>query len=185
VKISFILKLPSRKYIHRKKGHCDLCHKYSVSLRSDTNILFYCAKCIKDGAARSAAVSCLLDLAFSQPNQPTEPSQPLHSRKSRLDRWRCVIYHLEGIKKKFIRNRLRTTYRTINRWINQYVTSNNDELKEKKRRGRKRKLSNDDVNEIVNYTKKTKFVTPASIKFRFSLKFSKYVYMLILLTMFD
>jgi transposase len=52
-------------------------------------------------------------------------------------------------------------------------TSSDEELKEKQRRGRKRKLSEETVGEIVNYTKKTKFTTPASIKFHFGLNVSK------------
>ena len=159
-----------RKYIYRKKGHCDLCHKYSSSLRSDTKVLFYCAKCIKDGIESSSAVASLLGL--SNP-EPSEPSRPTHSRKSRLDRWRCIVYHLDGMKKKQIKSRLHTTCRTINRWVNQYKHSSDEELKEKQRRGRKRKLSEETVGEIVNYTKKTKFTTPASIKFRFGLNVSK------------
>jgi transposase len=173
IEISFRTQQRMTKYFHRKKGHCSLCHKYSSTLRSDTKVEFYCHACIKHGVARSVAIDSLLDLAISEANQPSSPTRPIHSRRSRLDRWRCIVYHLHGIKKKRIQTHLHTTYRTINRWINEHKVSENDELKEKQRRGRKRKLSDEGVDDVVNYAKKTKFCTPASIKFHFGLNVSK------------
>ena len=159
------------KFHHFKKnGHCDYCHHHRW-LTSVDNIHFRCAYCIKKGfgtyiPSDNETAETLLLLSNNKQNQLVT-----HTRREEIDRWRCVIYHKDGMKKKDIMKKLKTTCKTINRWINSY--NNNKKMIEQKRRGRKRKLSDQQVNDIVNYTKKVKFTTPSLLKFHFSLNISK------------
>jgi transposase len=62
---------------------------------------------------------------------------------------------------------MRMSRNTVYRWIKAY---NRDDMTEVTgSRGRKRKLSVDQVNEIVEHTKRVKFTTPRSIKYIFDL----------------
>ena len=146
--------------LFKKRGRCDYCKHYN-NLNSTDNRYFRCHTCIKNGLGKiipteDETAEALLMLSNNQQQQPV-----IHTRREAIDRWRCVIY----MKK------IRTTCKTINRWIKSY--NNNKKLLEQKRRGRKRKLSEEQVNEIVDYTKKVKFTTPALVKFHFSLNVSK------------
>ena len=154
----------------KKYSKCDYCHRYR-RLSSTDNVHFRCRHCVKNGFGKiipteDETAEALLALSDNQQNQHVS-----HTRREEIDRWRCVIYHLDGMKKKDIIKKIRTTCTTINRWIKSY--NNNKKMIEQKRRGRKRKLSEEKVNEIVDYTKKVKFTTPALIKFHFSLNVSK------------
>lgn len=94
-----------------------------------------------------------------------------HSRRDTLDRYRIIIYHKLGLTNTQISQLLKCDRKTARRWIQQY--ENNKNVEEKHRTGRKRKLSEVQVNDIVDYTKKVKFTTPSLIKFHFSLNVSK------------
>ena len=154
----------------KKYSKCDYCHRYR-RLSSTDNVHFRCRHCVKNGFGKiipteDETAEALLALSDNQQNQHVS-----HTRREEIDRWRCVIYHLDGMKKKDIMKKIRTTCKTINRWIKSY--NNNKKMLEQKRKGRKRKLSEEQVDEIVNYTKKVKFTTPALVKFHFSLNVSK------------
>jgi transposase len=159
------------KHTFKTQGKCDTCHKYKYPIKSEDNTVFRCLDCIKQGVKSSPpslldTVTSLLSLSSNN-----NDSTPIHCRREEIDRWRCVIYHLDGVKKKDIINRLRTTCLTINRWIRSYQSTRT--MIEKKRLGRKRKLSEAQVIDIVEYTKKVKFTTPSLIKYHFSLNVSK------------
>ena len=156
--------------VFKKFGHCDYCRRY-LHLKSTDNQHFRCRHCIKNGLGKyipteNETAEALISLSTNQQQQPV-----VHTRREEIDRWRCVIYHKDGMKKKDIMKKLHTTCTTINRWIKSY--NNNKKTIEQQRRGRKRKLSDDQVNDIVEYTKKVKFTTPAQIKFHFSLHIPK------------
>jgi transposase len=157
--------------VQKKRGKCDCCRRWK-RLSSTDNVHFRCRHCIKNGVGKiipteNETAEALLALS----NNQSQIQPVIHTRREEIDRWRCIIYHLDGMKKKDIIKKIRTTCKTINRWIKSY--NNNKKMIEQKRRGRKRKLSEEQVDEIVDYTKKVKFTTPALVKFHFSLNVSK------------
>jgi hypothetical protein len=96
--------------VHKKWGKCDHCHHYT-NLNSVDGVYFRCRHCIKKGLGKiipteNETAEALLALSNNQSqNQPV-----IHTRREEIDRWRCIIYHLDGMKKKDIIKKIRTTY---------------------------------------------------------------------------
>jgi transposase len=98
---------------------------------------------------------------------PACNTQQLHHRRNELDRWRIIVYFYDGQSIQEISVRLKCSRNTVYRWIKSYKRNDVNELKGN--RGRKRKLDNDTCYEIIQHTKKVKFITPRQIKYYFDL----------------
>ena len=120
--------------------------------------------------------------APAPPSPPPPPPLPLpppskpylnfvppvrHHRRTQLDRYRILVYFDDGQTVSEIAVRLQYSRNTVYRWIRAFFR--NDGMVESKRRGRKRKLSPDVCETIVEHVKEVKFVTPREIKYFFDL----------------
>lgn len=111
---------------------------------------------------------CSTSSSLSLPS-PTRSSNTyqLHHRRPELDRWRIIVYFYDGQTISEVAVRLRCSRNTVYRWIKSF---RRDHMSESiGSRGRKRKLTDDQVTDIVEHVKRVKFTTPRQIKYIFDL----------------
>lgn len=148
------------------KGFCSACNKFKEPCgNASAGPNPRCFQCIKNGIK----VGHYKMQKKSDPPTYDERDNPKHpnSRSSTYDRYRMVVYSEFGLNQSEIANIVGVDRRTVSRVHETFVKTDN--VKDRPRTGRKRKLSDAQITAIVEYAKRTKFTTPRDIKFHLDL----------------
>jgi transposase len=128
----------------------------------------------------STAADALLSLHFTNP--PSTPPKPPRTftgrfetghasppRRSLIDRYRMIIYREDGMTQEQISNKLHCSRNTVRRWLSSFRLRHTVTELPRRSAGRKRLIDHSMADEIVEYVKKSKFITPREVRLVFEL----------------